>query len=80
MAEVGEFGGPSFGGPGALGGGNPLDGIEDRDLQDAIARAVLGIDQFGNPQDIGQSIGNLEQSLNMSINPGYGFGIPGAKR
>ena len=76
MAEIGEFGGPSFGGPGAFGGGGgwgttpgPLDSIEDRDLQDAVARAVLGIDQFGNPQDIGQSIGNLQDTLNMSINP-----------
>ena len=71
------MGGPgAFGSPGALSGGGgwgtipgPLDNIEDPAIQDAVARAVLGIDQSGNPQDIGQSIGNLDQALNMSINP-----------
>ena len=71
------MGGPgAFGSPGALSGGGgwgtipgPLDNIEDPAIQDAVARAVLGIDKNLNPQDIGQSIGNLEQALNMSINP-----------
>lgn len=74
---IGGLGAGAFGGGDSIGSGNPLDSIEDRELQDAIARAVLGIDQFGNPQDMGQTVGNLQGALNMSINPGYGVGIPG---
>jgi hypothetical protein len=78
MAEQSDYGGPSFGGVGAYGGGlagNPLDSIEDEDLQDTIAKAVLGIGSYGlhnTGQDMGQSVGSIADALNMSVNLGMG--------
>ena len=60
MAEVGEFGGPSFGEPGALGGVSE----EERELSNAIARNILGIST--NPSTYGAPLDSPEAA-------NYGF-------
>ena len=62
MAEIGEFGGPSFGGPGALGGVSE----EERELSNAIARNILGIST--NPSTYGAPLDSPEAD-------NYGFGL-----
>ena len=62
MAEVGEFGGPSFGGPGAFGGLSE----EEREYSNAIARNVLGIST--NPSTYGAPLDSPEAA-------NYGFGL-----
>jgi len=62
MAEVGEFGGPSFGGPGAFGGASD----EEREYSNAIARNVLGIST--NPSTYGAPLDSPEAA-------NYGFGL-----
>jgi len=86
MAEVGEFGGPSFGGPGALGGG-PSE--EEKELSNAIARNILGISTstYGAPLDspeaanygfgLGSNLAsispNLPQYAQPFLNPSTGL-------
>ena len=62
MAEIGEFGGPSFGGPGALGGVSE----EEREYSNAIARNILGIST--NPSTYGDPLDSPEAD-------NYGFGL-----
>ena len=79
MAEIGEFGGPSFGGPGALGGVSE----EERELSNAIARNILGISTnpstYGAPLDSPEAanLAAAQSNFNSMMGAYNDLGVPG---